>query len=152
MKKKQAKCKKNNQVVAPVPPVELEARSWNVNCPKCGTTLKLKESDTAYLCPVCSSVLRVKTGARLVKNLNYGARQMHVCITDMAANYILWQAAQPKKKKGCCLFRKKQKPLATIQDVLANAMKEGYTNEDSFLVDVCETGLFVKKTEPNKEQ
>lgn len=149
MRKKNAKCKKNNEMITPMPPVEREPRTWNVNCPKCGATLKLKEEDTAYLCPVCSSVLRVKTGARLVKNLDYGTKQMHISVTDMAAKYIVWQK-QNTPKKRCCLFRRKRKPVITLNDLIAKSIEEGYTNEDSFLIDVCETGLFVKKTELNK--
>ena len=150
MKKKLNKCANNCETAAPAPVVANNPRSWNVNCPKCGATLKLKEDGTAYLCPVCTSVLRVKTGARLVKNLNYDAKQLHINVTYPAAQYITMKANQKPKKK-CWLARlfsrkKKERPEATLQDVVAQLFEAGYTSEDYFIVDVNECGLFVKKS------
>ncbi len=150
MKKRCTKHERNCEVVAPAPVVASEPRSWNVNCPKCGATLKLKEDDTAYLCPVCTSVLRVKTGARLVKNLNYDSKQLHINVTYPAAQYITMKANE-KPKKQCWLLRLfgKKKPEvkeATLQDVVAQLYAGGYTSEDYFVVDVNEHGLFVKKS------
>ena len=148
MKKKTAKCQNVCETVAPV--VAREVRSWNVNCPKCGATLKLKEDDTAYLCPVCTSVLRVKTGARLVKNLNYENKQLHLTVSYPASQYIAMKAKETPKKK-CWLAKlfsckKVEVKEPTVQDIVAQLVATGYTSEDNFVLDVNEAGLFVKKS------
>ena len=150
MKKRFNQYKNNYETVAPAPVVANQPRSWNVNCPKCGATLKLKEDGTAYLCPVCTSVLRVKTGARLVKNLNYDAKQLHINVTYPAALYIARKAHQ-KPKKQCWLVKllskkKEEVKEPTLQDIVAQIYTAGYTSEDYFVVDCDEGGLFVRKS------
>ncbi len=40
-----------------------------VNCPKCGTALRVKVGNYAHVCPVCSQVFRIRTGQKLVKDI-----------------------------------------------------------------------------------
>ena len=103
MKKNTAKCENSCATVA-TPVVPREPRSWNVNCNKCGATLKLKEDGRVYLCPVCNSQLRIKTGARLVKNLELFNKHLNLSVTYNAAQYIAAKAAEKPKKK-CWLVR-----------------------------------------------
>jgi hypothetical protein len=75
---------------------------------------------------------------------------LNFSITYNAAQYIAAKAAE-KPKKRCWLTRlfckKKEEPkVATIQDITAQLIADGYTNEDHFVVDVNENGLFVKKS------
>ena len=148
MKKKNCKCTKAMPEMEIV--VEQEPKEWVVNCPKCGASLNLKDGGTAYLCPVCSTLLRVKTGARLVKNLNVADKTLRVNITEQAVNYLLEQEAKRAKKRKC-IFRRKKKP--TLEDMLARRVaKEGYTVEDSILVELCERGLRTKKVENKPEE
>ena len=130
--------------------VEQEPKEWVVNCPKCGASLNLKDGGTAYLCPVCSTLLRVKTGARLVKNLNVADKTLRVNITEQAVNYLLETEAKRAKKRKC-IFRRKKKP--TLESMLARrVIKEGYTVEDSILVELGEKGLRTKKVENKPEE
>ena len=150
MKKNTAKCENSCATVA-TPVVPREPRSWNVNCNKCGATLKLKEDGRVYLCPVCNSKLRIKTGARLVKNLELVNKQLNLALTYNAAQYIAAKAAEQPPKKKCWLVRlfskKKVAPkVTTLQDIAAQLIAAGYTSEDHFVVDVNENGLFVKKS------
>ena len=148
MKKKNCKCTKAMPEMEVV--VEQEPKEWVVNCPKCGASLNLKDGGTAYLCPVCSTLLRVKTGARLVKNLNVADKTLRVNITEQAVNYLLETEAKRAKKRKC-IFRRKRKP--TLESMLARrVIKEGYTVEDSILVELGEKGLRTKKVENKPEE
>ena len=149
MKKKNCKCAKAKAAEMEII-VEQEPKEWVVNCPKCGASLNLKDGGTAYLCPVCSTLLRVKTGARLVKNLNVADKTLRVNITEQAVNYLLETEAKRAKKRNC-IFRRKRKP--TLESMLARrVIKEGYTVEDSILVELGEKGLRTKKVENKPEE
>lgn len=103
-------------------------KTWVVNCSKCGAALNLKEGGQAYICPVCRTLLRVKTGVKLVKDLGAEDKKYHVTFTSAAINKIL------AKEEKCGLG-------ALISENVAN----GYQDGDSLVVDVNETGAFVKK-------
>ena len=149
MKKKNCKCATAKAAEMEII-VEQEPKEWVVNCPKCGASLNLKDGGTAYLCPVCSTLLRVKTGARLVKNLNVADKTLRVNITEQAVNYLLETEAKRAKKRKC-IFRRKRKP--TLESMLARrVIKEGYTVEDSILVELGEKGLRTKKVENKPEE
>lgn len=149
MKKKNCKCAKAKAAEMEII-VEQEPKEWVVNCPKCGASLNLKDGGTAYLCPVCSTLLRVKTGARLVKNLNVADKTLRVNITEQAVNYLL-ETETKRAKKRKCIFRRKRKP--TLESMLARrVIKEGYTVEDSILVELGEKGLRTKKVENKPEE
>lgn len=48
---------------------EEEVKKAVVNCPKCSTALSITLGNSAYLCPVCSQLFRVRVGERMVKDL-----------------------------------------------------------------------------------
>ena len=47
-----------------------EVKKAEVNCPKCGTALRVKLGDYAHVCPVCNYVFRTRKGQRLVKDVS----------------------------------------------------------------------------------
>lgn len=138
------KAKKNKklaqQEVAPVVeavPVR-EPKTWVTNCPKCGAALSMKEGGYAYMCPVCKTLLRMKTSARLVKNLGEGTKNLQITLTENAVNYLVGKdlaySANPKNA-----------PLNTLESMLAKNLAGGYNVEDSLVVDIDANGLKVRK-------
>ncbi len=76
---------KKEAVVQETPVVEsvpVEPKTWTVNCPKCGAALNMKEGGLAHMCPVCKTLLRVKTGSRLVKNLGEPEKNVHILLGE----------------------------------------------------------------------
>ena len=74
--------------------IPVEPKTWMVNCPKCGASLNVKEGGYAYMCPVCNTLLRMKTGARLVKNLGENEKNVHVLFTEKAIKLLQWSEAE----------------------------------------------------------
>ena len=147
MKVKNSKREKTEAVEAIA--LAQQPKNWIVNCPKCGASLNLKEGGTAYLCPVCHSVLRVKSGSRLVKDVPKEDKTMRVNVTEKAIRYLLEKEAERAKleKKRCARKRKKaQKASQSLESQLAVNALSGYTKEDCFIVDLDENAnLSVKK-------
>lgn len=114
-----------------------EPKTWIVNCPKCGAALSMKDGGCAYMCPVCKTLLRVKTGARLVKDVTEGDKKLHVTLTQSAVNYLVG--------KTSCDGTNKPTANSNLESMLAKNVAEGYTADDSFVVDADENGLNVKK-------
>lgn len=127
--KKTKKCVNEQAVETPVVeavPVK-EPRNWVVNCPKCGAALNLKEGGYAYMCPVCSTLLTVKTGARLVKDVSQGDKNLRVTFTENAVNYLAG-----KNAKGAS---------ANLETILA----QNSADVAPLIVDADANGLTVKK-------
>jgi predicted RNA-binding Zn-ribbon protein involved in translation (DUF1610 family) len=117
--------------VAAEEPAEVVAKplkTWVVNCSKCGAALNLKEGGQAYICPVCRTLLRVKTGVKLVKDLGAEDKKYHVTLTGAAMNAILTK----EQKFG-------------LEAVIAENAAAGYENGDLIVIDADETGALVKK-------
>lgn len=140
------KAKKNKKLAKePVAPVmeaiavKEEPKTWVINCPKCGAALSVKEGGYAYMCPVCSTLLRMKTSARLVKDLGGDKKNLHVVLTENAVNYLVGKnmaySANPKNP-----------PLNNLEFMIAKNLAGGYTREDSIVVDIDANGLNVKKS------
>ena len=69
---KKVKAEENvmEQPVQPAPVEETAAPvKMLVNCPKCGAGLYADSEDVVYMCPVCNSLMRVRIGERIVKNI-----------------------------------------------------------------------------------
>ncbi|MBO5412123.1 MAG: hypothetical protein J6A38_03495 [Clostridia bacterium] len=60
---------KKKVAVMPVQTQE-EVKNYVVNCPKCGAALQMKTGGVAYLCPVCNTLLRIRKGEKLVKDVS----------------------------------------------------------------------------------
>ena len=123
-----------NAEVTPPAPVEVNVeeekplKTWTVNCMKCGAALNLKEGGQAYICPVCGTLLRIKTGARLVKNLGVEEKKYHVTLTESAVNSIL-----------------ARRPVAGVDGLIGANTFRGYENGDSIVIDVDENGKLIQK-------
>lgn len=66
------KCKKTEVQEQPAPVVDaqpVEMRQYVVSCPRCSANLKVNDGGVAYMCPVCSTLFRMRTGAKLVKDV-----------------------------------------------------------------------------------
>lgn len=74
--------------------IPVEPKTWMVNCPKCGASLNVKEGGYAYMCPVCKTLLRMKTGARLIKNLGENEKNVHVLFTEKAIKLLQWSETE----------------------------------------------------------
>lgn len=51
---------------------ELVVKTYAVQCPACGAKLKVKEGGTAYACPKCTQLFRVRKTEKLVEELYSG--------------------------------------------------------------------------------
>ena len=60
---------KKKVAVMPVQTHE-EVKKYVVNCPKWGAALQMKTGGVAYLCPVCNTLLRIRKGEKLVKDVS----------------------------------------------------------------------------------
>ena len=96
---KEKRCPKNVQVVPEVEavPVEMDqSKTFVINCTKCGAALSAKSGRTAYICPVCGTVLLMRTGVRVVKDIPVHEKQIHLTLTESAAKFILQKDSQTK--------------------------------------------------------
>ena len=136
--------KKRTKGTAPVAEetAQKEVRSWVVNCSKCGAALNLKDGNQAYVCPVCGTLLKVKSGVRFVKDVSKEEKVLHVTITERAMQFMQERAAKRNKR---CIFRRRRKNKPLLEDALLKAVKKGYTPQDNLIVDVNDKGLTVTK-------
>ncbi len=148
MRKKNRQRAKEEVVEVEVAP-QREPKNWVVNCPKCGAALNLKEGGTAYLCPVCNSVLRVKSGVRLVKDVTKEDKTLFLGVSEKAMKALFEkeeQRAKLEKKRCRCKRKRARKQAELLESKIAVSASAGYTKEDRFIVDLDENGdLCVKK-------
>ena len=57
-------------VVDAVVVADVAEKPFVVNCHKCGAALHVQAFNVVYMCPVCNSLLRVRFGERLVKDVS----------------------------------------------------------------------------------
>ena len=135
--------------VAPAPAVEAvpvkEPKTWIVNCPKCGASLSMKEGGCAYMCPVCKTLLRVKTSARLVKNLDEGNKKLHVTLTENAVKYLTEKNNPENANAPVQSVQPTQPEQPDLGKLLAQNVADGFSDGDSIVVDVSDNGLSVTK-------
>ncbi len=140
-----------------------QPKEWVVNCSKCGAALNVKNGKTAYICPVCGSLMRMRTGTRIVKDIPKVEKQARVSITEKAAKAImerdaLVQAAN-NKKLGFWARRRAKKALKnappSVETLLAKQLRScAYVDTDMIVVDLENDGLSVKTVQipVNKEE
>ena len=51
-------------------PAPAEAKTYVVNCHRCGAALNVQQIGVAYMCPVCNNLFRVRIGEKLVKDVS----------------------------------------------------------------------------------
>ncbi len=127
MKEKNCKLTKDENVIEVEQSVQ-EPKNWVVNCPKCGAALDLKSGGTAYLCPVCGTLLSVKVKARLIKQLKLPEKTLHINVSEQAVQYLVKQELiTQKKKKKRCIFKRNREPIFTLENMLARKIiADGY--------------------------
>ena len=148
--------KENEQVVVEVQVQENAAgeAQYVANCPKCGATLRLKGKGFAHLCPVCSTVLKVKLSPKVEEEVKED-KSLHFVLSEEAVNYLIrkeneWINSKAGKKAAKAEAKKAKKnpnyvPPQNLQTLLSQAAEAGYTAEDSLLIDVDANGFFVSK-------
>ncbi len=140
-----------------------QPKEWVVNCSKCGAALNVKNGKTAYICPVCGSLMRMRTGTRIVKDIPKVEKQAHVSITEKAAKAIMEREALVRaandKKLGFWARRRAKKALknapSSVETLLAKQLRSyAYTDTDMIVVDLENDGLSVKTVQipKNKEE
>ncbi len=73
-------------------------KNWAVNCPKCGATLNLKEGGYAFLCPVCNSILKIRTDERPVIEQKE-EKYLQVRLTEKTTELLKWSEAEMANSK-----------------------------------------------------
>lgn len=89
MKKKEQVNAQAVPVMDAVPVNVVRPTEFVVNCHKCGAALTMKSGKSAYICPVCNTLLRMRTGTRIVKEVPVKEKQIHLTLSESAANYIV---------------------------------------------------------------
>lgn len=141
-------------VMEAVPVNVVRQKDFIINCSKCGAALSAKNDKAAYICPVCGSLFRVRTGTRIVKEIPVKEKQIHLTLTEKAANFIVEKDAESKakaakkKKTGFWARRRARKAKENFQHALETLIAENirlYTYEEgNFLkIDLGENELTV---------
>ena len=160
MKKKE---QKNAQVVEAVPVTVMQPESYIVNCNKCGAALSVKNGKTAYICPVCGTLMRMRMGTKIVKDVPVREKQIHLTLTEKAANYIvekdaIAQAKAAKKKKtGFWARRRARKAKAQLQSALETLIAQNirvntYEEGDVLMIDLADSQLKVNTVKAPSEE
>ena len=145
------------EVVATAVPVK--PRNDFVLCSKCGTALKTGSGSSAYICPVCGTVFRLRMGTKIVQNMPVKEKQIHFTLTENAAKLIMKNEAKAQRK-ACKMsprrLKKQQKQLQrALETLLAqNLSLKDYKENEVFVIDLGETGTLniTKSKTANPEQ
>lgn len=154
---------KNEQmmpVMEAVPVNVVQQKDFVINCSKCGAALNVKSGKTAYICPVCGALFRLRMGTRIVKDIPVKEKQIHLTLTEKAANFILerdseFKAENCKKKKSNAGAHRKggredfQHTLETL--IAENIRLHTYEEVDLLKVDVVEDELIVDAVKSSNE-
>ncbi len=145
-------------------PVEVVRQSeFIVNCHKCGASLTMKSSKAAYMCPVCNTLLRMRTGTRIVKEVPVKEKQIHLTLSESAANYIVAKdyetrvKAAKKKKTGFWARRRARKAKEQLQSALEtliarNIRVHAYEEGDVLKIDLGNNELKVETVKAPVEE
>ena len=154
---------KNEQmmpVMEAVPVNVVEKKDFVINCSKCGAALNVKSGKTAYICPVCGALFRLRMGTRIVKDIPVKEKQIHLTLTEKAANFILERDAEfkaenfKKKKAGAGAHRKggREDFQRTLETLIAeNIRLHTYEEVDLLKIDVVEDELIVDAVKSSNE-
>ena len=162
MKKKEQMNVQATPVMNAVPVEVVRPTEFVVNCHKCGAALTMKSGKAAYICPVCNTLLRMRTGTRIVKEVPVKEKQIHLTLSESAANYIVakdYEArvkAAKKKKTGFWARRRARKAKAQLQSALEtliaqNIRVHAYEEGDVLKIDLGENELKVETVKAPQE-
>ena len=150
-------------VMEAVPVNVVEQKDFVINCSKCGASLCAKSGKTAHICPVCGSLFRMRTGTRIVKEIPVKEKQIHLTLTEKAANFIVEKDAEnkaknaKKKKTGFWARRRAKKEKKNFQRALETLIAENirlhtYEKGDLLKIDLGDDELTVATVKaPNEE-
>ncbi len=139
-------------------PVEMEGqKNFVINCCKCGAALNVSSGKTAYVCPVCGSLLRMRAITRIVKEIPVKEKYVHITLTEKAAKHILLADREykiekaTKKRARCCLFRRRKKAadecrqtqLAMESLIAKHISVNKYEEGDVLVIDADEQNLSI---------
>ena len=155
MKDKKEICTAPEQPMEAIPVETNEQKNFVINCYKCGAALNVSSGKTAYICPVCGSLLRMRTITRIVKEVPVKEKYVHMTLTEKAAKHILLanreyaiekcKEKQPRcrraRRKAAANARKTQLALEALiaKHIGVNKYEEG----DVLLVDADEEKLSI---------
>lgn len=161
---------KNEQRSAQMMPVReavpvdvVQQKEFVINCGKCGAALNAKSGKTAYICPVCGALFRMRTGTRIVKEIPVKEKQIHLTLTEKAANFIVAKDAEnkaknsKKKKTGFWARRRERKEKENFQRALETLIAENirlhtYEKGDLLKIDLGDDELTVDTVKSPDEE
>lgn len=164
------KAKKEQKNVQMMPTMEAvpvnvvpQAKDFVINCSKCGAALSAKNGKTAYICPVCGSLFRMRTGTRIVKEIPVKEKQIHLTLTEKAAKFIVEKdveakaKAAKKKKTGFWARRRARKAKENFQRALETLIAENirlhtYEEGDLLKIDLGNNELTVNTVKAPTEE
>lgn len=144
--------KKTAQEEAVATPVPVKPRNEWVHCSKCGAALKAGNGNSAYICPVCGTLFRLRMGTKIVQNMPVKEKQIHFTLTEKAAKSIVKNEAKAQRKAKTMsprrLRRQQKKLQRALETLLAqNLSLKDYTENEVFVIDVADNGvLSITKT------
>ena len=133
-------------------PVPVKPRNEWVHCSKCGAALKAQNGGSAYICPVCGTLFRLRLGTKIVQNIPVKEKEVFFSVTEKAVKSIVKNEKQAKKKAKPLSPRKQKKEQKKLQRALETLLSQNdrlkdYEEGEVFAIDVDETGkVSVKKT------
>ena len=141
-------------VLEAVPVNVVEQKDFVINCNKCGAALYAKKGRTAYICPVCGTLFRMRMGTRIVKEIPVKEKQIHLTLTEKAANFIVQKDMEAKeralqnKKSSARERRREQKEKEDIQRALETLLAENirlhtYEKGDLLRIDLGDNELTI---------
>jgi predicted RNA-binding Zn-ribbon protein involved in translation (DUF1610 family) len=157
MKDKKEICTATEQPMEAIPVEAIEQKNFVINCYKCGAALNVSSGKTAYVCPVCGSLLRMRAVTRIVKEIPVKEKYVHITLTEKAAKHILladkeYKAQQANKKRARrCIFRRRKKavdPCRQTQLAMESLIEKHigvnkYEEGDVLLIDADDQNLSI---------
>ena len=162
-----AKQQKNVQMMPTMEAVPVnvtpQVKDFVINCSKCGAALSAKSGKTAYICPVCGTLFRMRTGTRIVKEIPVKEKQIHLTLTEKAAKFIVEKdveakaKAAKKKKTGFWARRRARKAKENFQRALETLIAENirlntYEEGDLLKIDLGDNELTVNTVKAPTEE
>ena len=162
-----AKQQKNVQMMPTMEAVPVnvtpQVKDFVINCSKCGAALSAKSGKTAYICPVCGTLFRMRTGTRIVKEIPVKEKQIHLTLTEKAAKFIVEKdveakaKAAKKKKTGFWAHRRARKAKENFQRALETLIAENirlntYEEGDLLKIDLGDNELTVNTVKAPTEE
>ena len=150
MKEKNEQKTVKEKLLEAIPVESNDNKTYVINCYKCGAALNVSSGKTAYICPVCNSLLRMRTITRIVKEVPVKEKYIHLTLTEKAAKHILHvdrnnQIAAARRKASPSYSEVKEyenelKTKSALESLIAKHIGVNkYDEGDVLVIDVNET-------------